>query len=35
MKYIAIIYSNNQLWESFSQEESTKAIAEQDGMIKR
>jgi hypothetical protein len=30
MKYLIMIYGNRQLWESFSPEESARAIAEQD-----
>jgi hypothetical protein len=35
MKYMVIIYGNRELWESFSQEEIGKAIAEQDAFNKR
>jgi hypothetical protein len=35
MKYIAIIYGNKELWESFSPEETARAIAEQDALNKR
>ena len=35
MKYIAIIYGNKDLWESFSAEELATAIAEQDAFNKR
>jgi hypothetical protein len=35
MKYIAIIYGNKELWESFPPEEAVRAIAEQDAFNKR
>jgi hypothetical protein len=35
MKYIAIIYGNKELWESFSAEEGARAIAEQDAFNQR
>jgi hypothetical protein len=35
MKYIAIIYGNKDLWESFPAEEMARAIAEQDAFNKR
>lgn len=35
MKYIAIIYGNKELWESFSPEEAARAIAETDALNKR
>jgi hypothetical protein len=35
MKYIAIIYGNKELWESFPPEEAARAIAQQDAFNKR